>query len=151
MRRHVPTIVLGCLGMMAAVVIVAPAGGAPPEDRDELRGTWKLVSSIREKEKVVPGDLERSELVFEGETYRIKRGDTLEKGTYSLDASKAPKAIDVVPGEGPNKGQTIKGIYKCEGKTLSACVGRPGKDRPTSFDAETNDEHMLFVYEKVGP
>lgn len=139
---------LACLTIATVVLALGAAPGG--DDPDELRGTWALVSSIKNGETVVPEGVEGTRVNFDGKEYQLTRaGEVLERGTYAIDARKDPREIDVKPSQGKDKGKTIRGIFRCEGKTLKACVGEPDAARPSDFDARTNKAHMEFQYRRV--
>ncbi len=55
-------------------------------------------------------------------------------GTYTLDATKTPVTIDMMPKGGNYDGKTLHGIAKLDGDTLTIAFAEPGKDRPTKFE-----------------
>jgi uncharacterized protein (TIGR03067 family) len=59
--------------------------------------------------------------------------------------------VDTTPGEGPDKGKTIRGIYELDGDTLRTCVSPPGEERPSEFAAKADTDFMLFVYKRAKP
>ena len=63
-----------------------------------------------------------------------------------MDTTKTPKAIDFTIADGKRKGQ--QAIYKFEGQKLVICYPGEGKGRPTDFDAKTNKDSMLLIYER---
>ena len=137
-------------GLMIAAAVLALGAAPRDDDKDELKGTWTLVSSIKNGETVVPEGIEGTRVNFDGKEYKLTRaGEVLEQGTYTIDASKTPREIDVKPSQGNDKGKTIKGIFRCAGKTLRACVAEPDEARPKDFDARSNKEHMEFEYQRV--
>ena len=70
-------------------------------------------------------------------------------GTYKIDAATNPKALDLTHTSGPDKGQTVLGIYTLTGDSLKICFGDPaGKQRPTEFAARPNTQHLLVVLKR---
>lgn len=83
-------------------------------------------------------------LLFEGDkvtAVRAAKGDDPVarggSGSYTLDASKSPKAIDVRWDAGEGKAVTHLGIYKLEGESLTISWSGPGeKERPREFNPD---------------
>jgi uncharacterized protein (TIGR03067 family) len=93
---------------------------------------------------------EKGSVVFSGSEYTLKGGDTVKsKGTYKLDESKSPKELDVMPGAGPSKGKTRKGIYKFEGEQLIYCIAGPDLDRPKEFASPAGSKLRLYTNKRV--
>lgn len=132
--------------MSVLAVGMAFAGGA--NDQDKFQGAWQRVSIIDDG-KMVEGT-EKSAVVFSGTEYTLKDGDTVKgKGTYKLDESKNPKEFDVVPGAGPYKGKTLKGIYKFDGDHLIYCLAGPDLDRPKEFASPAGSKLRLYTNKRA--
>ena len=122
------------------------AGGA--SDQDKFQGAWQRVSIIDDGKKVEGA--ETGSVVFSGGEYTLKDGDTVKsKGTYKLDEGKNPKEFDVMPGAGPNKGKTLKGIYKFDGNNLIYCIAGPDLDRPKEFASPAGSKLRLYTNKPV--
>jgi uncharacterized protein (TIGR03067 family) len=140
------------LVLAAGLLVAAPA----PEDEvkkelEKLEGTWS-VSSLTIGGKEVPAEaLKEFRAVIKGNKYTLMMGDkALEEGTFTVDPSQKPKAIDSTATTGPDKGKTTKRIYELEGNTLKMCSGPSGSDkRPTEFSSKPDTEHQLAVYTRV--
>src|SRR2546423_361030 len=95
-------------GMMAVAACLLVGA----DDRDTIQGRWKPVSIERGGKPIAsrtePND--KMALDIEGDRYNWTGGDVPMGGTYTLDPSKTPKGIDVIPSGGPNQGRTLKGI-----------------------------------------
>ena len=57
------------------------------------------------------------------------------KGTFKIDPSKKPKQIDVTPGDGPETGKVLLGIYSPTKDELKISMARR-KERPKSLDGK---------------
>lgn len=81
--------------------------------------------------------------------YKLKLGDEKDEGTFTVDASKEPKEMDVKPTGGPNKGRTIKAIYKLDGDTMDICYQLEDVDkRPTKFESKPDTKLFLVTYKR---
>jgi len=70
-----------------------------------------------------------------------------ESGTFVLDGSKTPVAIDLVIAEGDDAGKTQLGIVEVKGDVMRCLLNTPGSGaRPTSFDK--GDGELFVVAQK---
>src|SRR5438105_250465 len=125
--------------------------GEGKTDKDKLQGTWRPVAG--EQGGRPDPDAKEHTLTFSGDKFAIKRGDqTFIEGTFVLDPTKKPKAIDmnISGGKERFKGKTARGIYAFAGDELKWCVAEPGtEERPTDFKtAGTNHLCVTFKREK---
>jgi len=116
-----------------------------------LQGCWKEVSR-EEMGRDLP-DAKKSLLVVEGDKFSVKDGDaTIIKGTFNLDASKSPKAIDLKITEcmNPNfNGQVWYGIYELDKNSFKWSLSWPGeKSRPKEFATTKETKHTLSTFQK---
>jgi uncharacterized protein (TIGR03067 family) len=137
--RRIPLLMAGLL--VGGLTFAAEAD----KDLDKLQGTWVRVSVVRDGKEVPADDLKNIRLTIKGDKYTLDEGKEKRSGTFKLDASKAPRRLDIVSDAGPNKGKTLKAIYKIEGDTFTYCVAGPGKDRPTEFSSKEGSGHTLLV------
>jgi uncharacterized protein (TIGR03067 family) len=112
-------------------------------DREQLQGVWRFVSMERDGKAETPfGDL-----TFEGDTFTVKQGGLLVvTGTFTLDPSQTPRAIDLNVTEA-ERGEEIRGIYELGTDTLKWCLEEPGKDRPKEF-ATKGTGHYLYTLDR---
>jgi uncharacterized protein (TIGR03067 family) len=138
-----------------AVLVVAflVAADDPKKEIEKLQGTWKLVSLEVDGKKATKGDIKKEQkMVVEGDKFSSTVDDKHSfKGTFKLDASKKPKAVDAVVTEGEYKGKTLLGIYEVEGDTMRACYAPPGKERPTEFVSKEGSGTYLYAYKREKP
>jgi uncharacterized protein (TIGR03067 family) len=107
------------------------------KDIEALQGTWRPVTSEKGG-KEQNDEAKEHTLTFEKDTFTVKKGDEVRiKGTFKLDPSKTPKAIDMTVTEGrrdEDKGKELHGIYELGKDTLKWCTSEPGgKERPKEF------------------
>lgn len=109
-------------------------------DQVRLQGVWQFLAGQRVAELRLDGN--RFTVQFQnGERYR---------GTYWIDPTRWPKAIDMAIEEGPepHRGLTSLGIYKLEDKTLRWSPGEPGKGRPRSFPTDTESRQLDLFFKR---
>jgi uncharacterized protein (TIGR03067 family) len=124
----------------------------PRRIRRPCKGAWKVVSS-EAGGKDQTEEFKDHLLVFEGDTFALKKGDAIGlKGTFKLDPSEKPRAIDMTITEGGregDKGKVLHGIYELGRGTLKWCTSDPGgTDRPKEFSTEEGINHMLVTLKK---
>src|SRR5262249_4862043 len=85
----------------------------------------------------------------EGTVVVKQKGKKDQKGTYRLDPTKKPGAIDLVK-EG---GKTLLGLYRLEGDHLTICTygGDAGKKRPDRFASEPGSGLFLLILKREKP
>jgi uncharacterized protein (TIGR03067 family) len=127
------------------------------EDKDAVKkemakfqGNWKAVSILRNGEEGLPEeDLKKLLLTVEGDKRILKVDDNVvSRGTYKLDPTKKPKAIDITVAEGPLQGKTVVGIYEIDGDTQKICLALEGTERPKEFSSKADSGHLLQVFKR---
>jgi uncharacterized protein (TIGR03067 family) len=134
---------------IALVVVALFAGfvfaGEGKTDLDKIQGTWVRASVERDGKPASADELKNTRLTLKGDKYTLDDGKEKRTGTFKLDATKTPKTLDIIADSGPNKGKTLKAIYKIEDDTFTYCVAGPDKDRPTEFSGKEGSGHTLLV------
>lgn len=127
-----------------------PKAGATPIPRERadpgiIEGVWQPTMAELGGKKL-PDEV-RSSITLEVKEreYTVTSGTTVDRGTFKLDLSTTPKSLDIIGGEGPNKGKTFLAIFEREGDTLRVCYDLSGKTRPTEF--KTTEGSLLFLVE----
>lgn len=127
----------------AAVAVAADDAAA----LKPLQGMWK-VTAAELGGRPLGGDFMRTtKLTIQGDRYTVM-AESPDKGTLKVDASQSPKTMDVIGGEGPNKGKTILAIYEIKGDTLRICYDLSGKSRPTEFKSKPDTPLFLATYQR---
>jgi uncharacterized protein (TIGR03067 family) len=131
-----PLLTLVAVLALTVSVCADPVPGSKPKPMDDnelLTGTWKLTEIELAQNPTPPGPDEK---------WVIGKGRIEWKGrrrpvtfSYSLDASKSPKQIDLEIVEGLGTGGKLKGIYKLTEGKLQVCyfLDPEKEERPTEF------------------
>jgi uncharacterized protein (TIGR03067 family) len=122
---------------------------AAKKELEKLQGTWKI-TSLEVGGKPLPEDAVSGTFTLKGDKYTFKTDDQEEEGTFKIDPSKKPPAIDLLIGSGMDKGKTQLGVYKLEGDRLTLCFAVAGdKERPGKFATAEDSNQLLFGLKKA--
>ena len=127
-------------------------GGAPAdpvkEDLAKLEGKWMIVSY--EKDGVKLGDEDVKELptlTIKGKDFTWSSGE--RPGSFTIDPTKKPKAVDYTVTDGDDKGAVELAIYEITDDTWRDCIAPAGKPRPKEFAAPEGSGNTLIVYRRA--
>lgn len=145
--------------LTAAVAGLLVAAETPRDDsakaeREKFQGTWKLVSAQRDGREVSKDGVGRTTLIIKGDTFRFPEETevgTGPHGTFTIDPTATPKAIDATPASGPDKGKTSRGVYKIEGDRYEVHFAPPGEGRPTELVPKASSKGLHSVWKRAGP
>lgn len=152
------------LGML--LLLPVPKDDEAKKDRARLQGTWKCVYSETDGEGFEP--INDTFLTFEKDTFAEKSSvDVASRGTFRLDPSRRPKAIDFTLTENKlfpdTKGMRIYCIYELTANRLKIRTPTAGfpKWRPKEFGTKKGSTGnplldiaqggTLEIYKKVKP
>jgi uncharacterized protein (TIGR03067 family) len=106
-------------------------------DLAALQGSWEQIDLEADGISNPPDDLSPPGALttFSGNHFAIHtaEGVLLLEGTFTLDASASPKAINYIDSMGPDLGKQLPAIYKLEGDLFVFVAAEEGAPRPTSF------------------
>ena len=140
------SILLAIATLMAGVMAAADDAG----DRKLLQGTWKPREAVLGDNKIDPMLLEKAALVIDGDKYTVRLADKEEQGSLTIDATKAPKTLDIFPTSGDNNGKTLLAIYELADDKLTVCYSLTPSVRPEDFEADSNTL-LVVKYERAKP
>jgi len=135
------------LGLVTSLFGIATAD----DKKDPTAGKWVIESVTRDgkaNDALKGATREHSD----GKYSLTPAKDTkapLTVGTYTLDTTKTPIAIDMKPKGGNFDGKTLLGIVKVDGDTMTIAFAEPGKDRPTKFESKEGGGVVLAVHKKA--
>lgn len=132
------------------LTVSARADEKADADLKALVGKWRVEKSelggkdITEVLKVLKFE------ISEGGKYLAQHGENKDEGTFTVDPSKSPKQMVVKGNGGPNKGKTIKAIYKLDGDTLTICYNFDADkgDYPAKFESKPDTMLLLTTYKR---
>ena len=138
------------------IIAVAAAGACAVStmahaetDAERFQGNWTVQKMTRQGKDLPEEKVKELRVTFEGDKFLAKRGDKVaESSTFTLDETKNPKTIDMLPANKTEK-RPAQGIYKLEGDKLSMLWRKEGGERPADFDAtKVGPEAVMIVLER---
>ncbi len=125
----------------AALIALALLAG------DDVQGVWKPLSAEFGGEKFPETLIANWRLELKEGKYTLTGAESPDSGTYKVDDSMKPKAMDVIGGDGPNKGKTFLCIYELTGDKLRMCYDLSGTERPKDFKSAKGTKLYLVTYQ----
>lgn len=121
------------------------------KEMEKFQGTWRQI--LHEQNgvtdpPVAPGCEPR--VTFTGNSFvvTLADGSTAIKGSFKIDPTREPKAVDWTDTFGPDSGKTFLAIYSLDGDRLDFCAADEGQARPTSFRAGPGQDRRVSVREQ---
>jgi uncharacterized protein (TIGR03067 family) len=143
---------MGRFALLAVGVLLLTGADEPKQDAGDdqrrLQGSWMMASVVLDGMAVPAEYAKTGKLEVEGDRYSVTLGVTIAS-TFRIDSTKRPRQVDFTFTDGPQKGQTVRGIYEIDGETYRLCRGlRPEIERPGQFDSPPNSGLMLVVWKR---
>ena len=134
---------------LAVAIVQSPGADDLRAEVARHQGVWAVTSFVREGKETPPEIAHSIVRVVEGDHVVWKReGKPFAGTTVTLDPTKTPHTIDVVPDGGRARGKVVPGIYKLDGDTLVIVMADPGKPRPTEFKAPAGSGLTLMTFKR---
>lgn len=143
--------VTAALLVVGSLAVIAAEKEESKAEAAKWQGTWRAVSFLHDGKQTPSEKLKPIKLTVNGENYHFENGDFQERGTYRFDPAQDPKALDIVVGEGPDKGKTYLVIYKVEDDELTICLHGDNKHRPEKFTGDEGTGCVLEVWHREKP
>lgn len=138
---------------IAAVLLtagLATAADKPGVDLRQFQGTWTVKAITRNGEAVPDESAQKLSLVIKDNERVVKEGDEVKsKATFTVDATKKPKQMDVTVTDGPLAGKTYPGIYELKDDTFTLCLALEGDTRPDDLTSKEGSNRLLQVFVKA--
>ena len=141
---------MGMLLLTGLLVAADDAKDATKKELAKFTGTWKIESVEVDGNKPGAEVFKDWKLVIKDDQFTFHDGKMTTKGQFKVDVTKKPKTIDITFTDGPEKGQTLIGIYELEGDTYKVCLSM-NKDRPKELASKAGSGHILEVFKRQKP
>lgn len=136
------------LTILSLAGVLAAFAGPKADDPKDIQGTWLPVKAELAG-KPMPDEFLKKivSLKLDAGKYEVT-AESLDKGTYTMNAAAKPRTIDITGTEGPNVGKKIPAIYELNGDTLRICYNLGGDTHPTEFKSPPGTKIFLVTYQR---
>jgi uncharacterized protein (TIGR03067 family) len=127
-----------------------PRSTTNDEEVAKLQGTWRQCFHEADGIRNPPDEYDAGGITtISGTTFTVQNldGSVVLRGTFSIDASVTPKAIDWIDSIGPDAGKVLPASYKLEDDTFIFIAGNDGSLRPTDFTTKIGETMRAFLRE----
>jgi uncharacterized protein (TIGR03067 family) len=133
------------LGALAA----GSAGDLENEERARFQGVWTMTENVVNGIKASDRQLRSWILVVEGDVYNPGAGERNVEYTFRIDPSRTPKAIDLIPRDGPDRGKVYRGVYAFQDDTLIVSRAIDSEDdRPAGLNSRPGSGLSRVVWKR---
>lgn len=125
---------------------------SPNSAEKDLQGIWQVVDGEGNGERLDEDKIKETQIVIESNKLGIKPDSEGRKTTFTLDSSKTPGTINLIPLDGDRKGSIVPGIYALQDGQLRLCINIWGKDparRPTEFKTQPGDGCVFVTLKRT--
>ncbi len=113
-----------------------------------LQGTWTIVSLEVDGQKMEGSP--SGQVVVKGDRFTTISMGAAYEGVVEVDATRKPKHFNLVFTEGPEKGNTNRGIYELDGDAWRICLNTTGGPRPGEFATTPGSGRALETLRRGG-
>jgi RNA polymerase sigma factor (sigma-70 family) len=139
-------------------------------DEERLQGIWKIVSTVDDGSQRKPQEQAVDLWVIKDRTILVKarsKDATRFQGCarFRLDPMATPRRIDLTEPrveedlldlqaldkhlEDPD--HRAEGVYSIDGDTLTICVARKKRERPSTFESRKGSDRVLWIFKREKP
>jgi len=112
----------------------------------KLQGVWNVVALEVEGRSMTAAG---AQIVVKGDHFTSLGMGAIHEGTFVLDVSSSPFAIDMNFTFGPEAGNTNRGIFELAADTWRLCLNMTGKQRPSEFATGPNSGLALETLQRA--
>lgn len=138
---------VGCLLVFSTAAI---AGENKPAQREDLQGTWQILTLEGNGEKKRAEEVQELKIVIKGdELWLVRPTGADPKLKFTLDPTK--KTIDLTVQEGKDKGKVVLGIFSLQKGQFQLCINIFGESssRPSEFRTQEGDGVAFATLERA--
>jgi uncharacterized protein (TIGR03067 family) len=120
------------------------------DEVQKLQGTWRQIECEASGIKNPPEEYGPQPIsIFTGNSFVVRRvdGSLVIKGTFTLDPTQHPKAIDWTDTYGADAGKTFPAIYTLDERHFIFCASDDDQPRPTGF--RTQNGQVLRILRRM--
>ena len=145
-------IVASILSLSAVLLRAEDAKPAAKSDKELLQGTWRVVGMVRNGDATPEDNLKELAISmrFDGDVATLAKGDRSKDASFTVDETKMPKQIVIIPKDGPEKDKPRAHIYELSGDTLKLAF-RIGDDTTAPTDFTQGDGFGMMTLERQKP
>jgi uncharacterized protein (TIGR03067 family) len=140
---------LTCFVLLSSTTLGQNPGEANDAELKALVGKYKI-------EKVELGGTDTTEHlkemkfdIHDGGKYTAQLGEIIDDATFTVDAAKKPREMDIKPTGGPQKGKLVRVIYKLDGDTLTMCYDHEKpENRQSKFESKEGTTVLLITFKR---
>jgi uncharacterized protein (TIGR03067 family) len=122
-------------------------------ERESLQGTWVVVAAEQQGRPVPPEEFARGyanlRWSFQGDQVICDWGDVRVEANYRLGPGQAPKALDLTPTTGLERGRRVQGIYDLQQGLLRVCLNGGEGKRPAQFSFTVDSRWTVLTLQRV--
>jgi uncharacterized protein (TIGR03067 family) len=119
------------------------------EDLAKLQGKWKVETLEMDGAAFALRAFPDAAIEVEGDRFTSRGMGAVYGGTLEVDASESPKRLSMKFTEGPEKGNTNRGIYELRGDEWKLCLSMTGGAAPEKFGTSAGSGHALETLRRV--
>lgn len=140
------------IGLLAASSATA-ADEAARQDIAAWQGTWQAVLFLEDGKQKPAEDLKKITLTVKGTDYHFQNGNVnfSEHGSYTFRATKNPKELDILVGDGADKGKVYLAIYTVDADRMTICLRLDNQSRPREFIGKSGSGCVLEEWKRIQP